>query len=245
MSKVRFSDLRAVVLELAKSPQHQHLPKKLEQAVRAQSCHADLRQAEACLQAIDKLLPSPRAKGTVERNATEAALLMSCVVLYARATHGGSGMGERGSVSVRDQLSSDLKIDHDALVNLRNQALAHVYLDESVSDGPMWHEVKPFLQNDGDGLAWHVGVASRSTQFDRSTIERLRRLLPEGMKFVRNRFRERLDAVTSEINDHSIALELIEKHEITATELFGSIEAGQIAVEGRSAGEAWFFSLAT
>lgn len=243
MSKVRFSDLRAVVLELAKIPQHQHLPKKLEKAVRAQSCHADLRQAEACLQAIDKLLPSPRAKGTVERNATEAALLMSCVVLYARATHGGSGKGERGSVSVRDQLSSDLKIDHDALINLRNQAFAHVYLDNSASGAPMWHEVKPFLQNDGESLEWNVGVGSRTTQVDKPTIERLRRLLPSAIEFVRNRFRARLDAVTSEINDHSIALELIEKHEMTATELFGSTEAGQIAVNGRPAGESWFFAL--
>lgn len=239
----RFVDLQELVRHLGRHGPYRDLPRMLDQAVRAQSCQADLRQAEAALAALDRLMASPRAKGSLERNATEAALLMSAIILYVRATSTSSGKGERGSVSVQAKLGGDLQKDHAVLVRLRNRALAHVYLYDAADEDLVWHENRPFLEADDGETAWHVGVGSRSTQLHGGTIERLRRVLPPALEVVRARFRKRIDAVSEVINQHPVGTDLLERFMISPERLFGSVDAAEVALKGRTAGEAWFFSL--
>jgi hypothetical protein len=112
-------DVRSLERELSARPEFSKLSKTIKRALFYQSCRADLAQAETCVVALKQLLNSPRKAGTLEKLATESALLMQAVLLYERATAGNGGRGQRGSLLIDRKLLPNLLTDHELIVNLR------------------------------------------------------------------------------------------------------------------------------
>ena len=123
----RFTDLNAIAAEIEGMPEYRRVRSAIEKAARAQSCVSDLAEAETCIAALDDILSSVRRSGTKTRSATEAALLRTAVTLYERATAAGAKRGERGSIQIAHHLTAHQLDDHNALVELRQRSLAHVY----------------------------------------------------------------------------------------------------------------------
>lgn len=103
-----FVDVRSLQCELSMRPEFSKLNKIIAKALLYQSCRADLAQAETCVVGLKQLLNSPRKAGTLEKLATESALLMQAVLLYERATAGNGGRGQRGSLGIASKLPPDL-----------------------------------------------------------------------------------------------------------------------------------------
>ena len=137
----------------------------------AQSCTADLAQAQTCSDIIGRLgdLLGPTAQGAAI--AIEGALIMNAAELYNRATSGNSGRGERGSIAIHERLTPEQLDDHQALGRLRNCAMAHVYPDEALADGIEWHREFAFAIATDHG--WKPGVASNRVQASPATVASL------------------------------------------------------------------------
>ncbi|MGI8611532.1 MAG: hypothetical protein ACR2KH_04575 [Sphingomicrobium sp.] len=180
-------------------------------------------------------MSSVRRKGTLTRSATEASLLQTAVLLYERATSAAGKRGERGSISIVGHLSDQELIDHHSLVNLRQRALAHVYVDEAI-EGKVWHRDLLFAVEIGQ--AWKPAAASHRVQFDGTILEQLKRQIPVATAILTRRFHEHINKLTHLLNQNPIPLTLFEKHQFDSIRMFGSeqgvraVLAGQI--EGRT-----------
>lgn len=233
----RFCDAEHLADRLEHRDEFRRLRAMIRQAVVAQSCRADLAQAQTCCDALDALLQSPRKRGTLERRSTESALLSQAVLLYGRATVTNTGRTERGPITIADRLTPEQRADHEALLEVRNRAIAHVYLNEQVS-GETWHHGLVFFIEDGQG--WRPAGASKTHQFHGETFARLKRQLAIATNIVRARFRKRVDAIALTLNESGIPIEAVEACLFDPVERFGSVEAVGQVLQGMPGGETSF-----
>jgi hypothetical protein len=204
----RFTDLRGMARDLGDDPVYRRLATTIGKAARAQSCASDLAQARTAYESLDALLASPRKKGSIERSATENALLMTAVLLYARATSTSGGKGERGSIDISSKLNDGQLLDHKALVDVRNRALAHVYSREPVADD-LWHADQLFLVETEQG--WKPAAATKRYQFHRPTLDRLHRQVPVASELVTETFHKHTNRITELLSSNPVELSLFER----------------------------------
>ncbi len=219
MTLPRFTDVRGIANDLGDDPAYRKVATTIRKMAVAQSCASDLAQAQTCCETLDTLLASPRKKGTLERSATEHALLMNAVLLYARATSTSGGRGERGSVGVSSKLTEGQRLDHEAIVAVRNRALAHVYSHEIVGDD-LWHDDRLFLVETQDG--WKAAAATRRVQFSRLTLDRLLRQVSVARSIVTEAFHKHTNALTELLTSNPVELALFEKNLFDPIAFFGS-----------------------
>jgi hypothetical protein len=235
----RFTDLRAMGLEISNLPEYRRVGTAIDKAARAQSCVSDLAEAETCLEALDDILGSIRRSGTKTRLATEAALLRTAVTLYERATAAGTKKGERGSIQIADRLSADQLQDHDALVELRHRSFAHVYPGAEI-DGNVWHHEVLFMIEQGG--PWKTAFSSRRIQFHGEIFRRLKRQVPVALALVEARFHERLEQISEILQENPLPLAVFERHVFNPVEKFGSKAAVESILDGQARGRASFLA---
>ncbi|HTU13051.1 MAG TPA: hypothetical protein VMG08_19335 [Allosphingosinicella sp.] len=154
----QFTDLRKIAVALEGNADFNELRHTIESVWRAQSCNADIRQAADACEALQVLRRSPRQQPSLTRATTENALLVTGVLLYARATGTSGGKGERGSIQLdHKNLSQEQRTDHAILLEIRNRALAHVYRESPIADN-LWHEDLVFAV-DLEELGWSQQLA--------------------------------------------------------------------------------------
>jgi hypothetical protein len=235
MTLPRFTDLRGIVRDIQDDPAYPGLANTIRRASTAQSCVSDLRQAETCCEALEALLLSPRKKGTMTRSTTENALLMTGVLLYARATSTSGSMGERGSTDISSKLDAAQLIEHEALLEVRNRALAHVYSRTMIADG-VWHDDTFFLVETDQG--WKPAAGTKRFLFHRPTFDRLRRQLPIAGRLVKEVYHKRLNRLTDLLSENPVEWAIFEKNLFDPIQFFGSEQGVLNALAGMSDGEA-------
>jgi hypothetical protein len=232
-----FTDLRQIALALPEQGKFEDLRHAIESVWRAQSCNADLRQAADACDALRELRSSPRKRGSLARATTENALLVTGVMLYARATGTSGKMGERGSIQIdQKQLTSDQRDDHARLIDIRNRALAHVYRDTPIGEN-FWHEDLIFAVDRAE-LGWKPAVGSNRISFHLETFDRLLRQLPVADALLMRAFHRRMDAMTRMINAASAPLDLFLRFRFDPLEKFGGVKAVEQILAGIPVGHA-------
>lgn len=233
-----FADLRTLADELRKQPEFARLSSRIDKALKTQSCLADLREARACLSALEEMLPSPRKRNSETRHATEAALIRSCVTLYERATNAAGKRKERGSINIHENLSPDQLRDHQAIVSLRQRSIAHVYPGESVN-GAKWHDDRIFAVEMDKG--WRAAAASHRIQFQEATYLTLKRQIPVAEQIMYHKFQERMAELVASLNDTPVEQAAFLRHTFDPVSYFGSHEGVLTALEGQRTGTSSLF----
>lgn len=229
-----FTNLMAVAEELA-GRGDVRLRAIVTQAWRAQSCLGDLRQASDCADVLRDMLKRPFEQDTPAPLTIERSLLANAIMLYARATSTNGHKGERGSVQLSEKkLTSGEWEDHNAILDVRNQAMAHVYGSRKLSKH-VWHRSVFFAVEAGDGR-WRPASASNQTSFHADTFTKLDRMLPVAIREVKTKFHERMEAVANVVNADVKAAGLL-KHVFDPIPVFGSEEAVRVVLAGESQGD--------
>lgn len=169
------------------------------------------------------------------RAATENALLMTAVLLYARATSTSGGRGERGPIDISSKLDATQRAAHEALLEVRNRALAHVYARAPVADD-IWHDDLLFLVETDRG--WRPGAATNRIQFHKPTLDRLRRQLPVAERLITEIFHKRIDQVSEMMTAHPVERKIFERNLFDPVPFFGSERAVMDALAGMPFGSA-------
>lgn len=216
-----FTDLLALSKDLKRTTKQKKLSETLLQAWRAEACLGDLLQASDCCQRLRNMVDQNDRSHDPGEQTVIKALQTTAVMLYARATSTSGKAGERGSIQLNKQsLSSEQKEDHDDLISLRNQALAHVNPNHKIGD-QLWHKVILFAIPNANGQ-WVPAAATNETTWHRATLERLERMLPVAIEFVGERFKVRLKAVQEGLDEAGIGEALLRKHLFDPLKIFGS-----------------------
>lgn len=203
----------------------------LRNAWRAQSCLADLKQAQSASDAFAAFAGQSEHLDPATLFQTQSALISMAVILYARATSTGGGKGERGSIQLdAGKLTAEQQQDHEMLVRLRNGAIGHVETGARIA-GDVWHRDFLFAKSTGAGN-WGVASASLSVGFQVEVAEALRRQVPVAMALVSTRSRERLDKAIAALREQGLNDRKLLKHQVDPVEWFGSIEAALLALSG-------------
>src|SRR3546814_9938847 len=104
----------------------------LRQAWRAQSCSADVEQAQGACDALAQVTKAADGIDPLALLHVQSGLLMTAILLYARATATSGSKSERGSVQLdASQLSPDPQAD-DAMVNHKGRESEREMLCKSV-----------------------------------------------------------------------------------------------------------------
>ena len=192
-----------------------------------------------CTAALGELIQRPKMQDTSGTMATERSLMATAIMLYARATSTNGDKGERGSIQLSEKkLTPEDWADHNALLDVRNQAMAHVYPSRRLSDHD-WHRDIFFAVHLGGGV-WKAASASKQTSFHAVTFARLERMLPVAHRELKAKFHERIGAVTDMINKE-VKAELLQKHVFDPVAIFGSEESVQLVLGGAVRGEASYW----
>lgn len=231
----RFTDLRGMAKDVEGESEYERFGIFVQKAAFVQSCLTDIVQAKSCCDALENLRKSKRKTGTIEKTSTENALLSSGVMLYARATSTGGSVGERGSSQIKKSLNEDQRLDHEALIEIRNRAFAHVYTDQSISN-EVWHEDKIFLVETNAG--WKPASFKRTSQFHKLTFERLKRQLPIADSILITRFHSHINQLTKILTESPLPLSVFENNLFDPVKLFGSKEQVRKALDGMPVGRA-------
>jgi hypothetical protein len=125
------------------------------------------------------------------------------------------------------------------ILDVRNQALAHVYTSQTVG-GYQWHREMVFAVERPSGM-WEAASASNQTSYHKGTVESLERMLPVAKGIVKEKFQRRLKAVTERINAASVPRELLIECQFDPVQTFGSEEAVRQVLGGKQGGEASFW----
>lgn len=233
-----FTDLGALADDLAKRGDVQ-LRALISQAWKANSCTADLRQAVDCAGVLREMINRPREDDTPRLLATERALMTTIILLYARATSTNGHGGERGPIQLdRKKLSDDEWADHCAILDVRNQAMAHVYASRKLG-AHEWHREK-FFAIQLDNGAWKPASATNQTGFHAQTLDRLERMLPVAAQIVQGKFHALMKRVTDHINRDVKAATLL-KHIFDPRPVFGGDDAVRLLLSSAEAGAASFW----
>ena len=233
MSFPPFTDLQALASKLKANGKHAVLQKTLMQAWRAESCHGDLKQSKDCCGVLRELLGRPKADYPPAMHTTERALLTTAILLYARATSTSGKAEERGSIQLeRGLLTNDQWQDHQELIGVRNQSLAHVNPAHTVGSR-IWHKVMLFAVLTPGG-SWRAASATNETTFHTETLVRLERMLPVANEIVLRKFNKRILAVTTQLNDAGIEERIFFEHQFNPVEFFGSEDIVKRLLKGSS-----------
>jgi len=234
-----FTDLRRIAAELTGNKEFDKLRKLIEQVWRVQSCITDLRQSADCCDALTTLLISPRQKQSASRATTENSLLMSGVMFYARATGTSGQLGERGSIKLDDKkLTTEQRIDHKNLLEIRNRAFAHVYRESPIASN-LWHDDMVFAVDLAD-QGWKPAVSSSRISFHVLTFQRLLRQIPVADEFMTRIFHKRMNAMMVTMNDGSIPLEIFLRFRFDPIDKFHGVKAVELILAGIPVGHASF-----
>lgn len=233
-----FTDLGALADELA-TRGNVKLRAVMTQAWRAQSCLGDLRQAADCVAVLKTSSERPTSDDTPFLMATDRALMTTAILLYARATSTNGGKGERGSVQLAEKkLTPDQWADHQAILDVRNQAMAHVYSSRMLG-GHHWHRDIFFAVDQGDGH-WKPASASNQTSFHAPTFQKLERMLPIAHSALKENFHDRMEAVSKLINGE-VRTNLLEKHAFNPVSVFGGHDGVKLLLASAADGEASYW----
>ncbi|WP_010336976.1 hypothetical protein [Sphingobium yanoikuyae] len=230
----RVADGARLVDGLRDHPDYQKILSAYRKASVAQSCLADLREAGHMVGALRELLKSSRKRGSVQRAATETALLAQAVQLYARATHTAASKGDRGSIDIRPHLDPAQREDHHHLSHVRVYALAHVYPGKNIG-GSAWHRGMCMLVETDHG--WRVGFASNRTQIDAQTLQALERQIPVAGRVALAIFHKRTTALSSLLQASGAPLAAYEDALIDLAAIMGP-DGARAAINGLIGGEA-------
>ncbi|HKY80595.1 MAG TPA: hypothetical protein VJM09_03900 [Sphingobium sp.] len=226
-----FTDLEALASTLKKNGRHSTLKKVLMQAWRTESCLGDLRQSQDCCNIIRKNLERPKAEYTLEHHTIERSLLTTAILLYARATDTGGKGEERGAIQLQQgQLTKDQWQDHQALISIRNQSLAHVN-PTHVVDERFWHRIILFAIRTASGI-WRPACATNETGFHLETFQRLERMLPIASEIILPKFQKRMKAVSDQLNESNLDERTFFENQFNPVKVFGSEAAVQRLLAG-------------
>lgn len=240
MSIPPFVNLSSLAAELERSAKDNKLRMALKQAWRAQSCLGDLTQAKDCCSLLRSMVGRPRKADTAELLTVERALLTTAVVLYARATSTSGQKGERGSIQLeRGKLTKEQWEDHQSLLEVRNQALAHVYSSQEVGSY-LWHR-ELFFAVEVKAGCWKTASATNQIGFHAATLDRLERMLPIASGIIMERFQKRMSAISARINEGDVPQSLMLAHQFDPVKAFGSEEAIRTLLASTSQKEVAFW----
>ena len=169
------------------------------------------------------------------RSATENALLMTAVLLYARATSTSGSMGERGAIDTSSKLNDTQLVDHEALLEVRNRALAHVYSRSLVAED-VWHDDTLFLVETDQG--WKPAAATKRFLFHRATFDRLHRQLPIAERLVTGVYHKWLNRLTELLSKTPVEWSVFEKNLFDPIPFFGGEQGVLNALNGMAHGSA-------
>lgn len=233
-----FTNLTAVAEEIA-SHGNEKLRAVVTQAWRAQSCLGDLKQANDCMDVLRDMLKRPTEQDTPALLTVERSLMANAIMLYARATSTNGDKGERGSIQLSEKkLTSEEWLDHNAILDVRNQAMAHVYPSRKLSDHD-WHRSIFFAVDSGQGR-WKPASATNQTSFHADTFSKLERILPVALRELKAKFHLRMDAVSKVVNADVKAATLL-KHVFDPVAAFGTEDAVRVVLAGAGQGDTAFW----
>ncbi len=235
MTLPTFTDLGALADDLAKRGADPAIRSAITSAWRVQSCLGDLRQAEQSVKLLRKIADRERADDSQEAMTIERALMTSAVLHYARATSTSGQKGERGSIQLeQSRLTPEEWLDHTKIIDVRNQALAHVYSGRSAGDH-IWHRDVFFAVESPQGT-WVAASASNQTSYHGETLRRLEKMLPVAIREVKAKFDKRMAAVSRMLNG-KVKTEMFRKHAFDPAHVFGSEETARAILAGRDHGD--------
>lgn len=203
----------------------------LRTAWRAQSCFADLCQAQGACDALDALAPTAAALEPGTLLHIQTGVLATAILLYARATTTSSSKrSERGSVQLDlAKLTPQQLDDHNTLVRVRNGALGHVESGAKIGRD-YWH--RDFLFAKRSGLDnWEVASASTSIGFHIEIFETLKRQLPIASEQLEAKCRERIEGAMVAIRELKLRDADLLRYQVDPVQWFGSFEAAWMALK--------------
>ena len=225
-----FSDLEAVATALEKRKGFERVSRILKQALFHKSCVSDIAQVLGCAEALQALREGSFQIDNALRPSVEGSLLMSAVILYARATAGTSKKGGRGSSQISAGLTNEQRSDHDFLLQVRSRAMAHVHSRDRMGH-LVWHDELLFALELAEGY-WAPGAATRSIQFDVTTLKIILRQAGVARSILNERFQVSLAAAAKLLNDLPERDALLRKHTFDPVGKFGSEEAVAAVLRG-------------
>ena len=229
-----FTDLLAVARKLESTSKSSKLRRYLDQAWRANSCLGDLQQTEDCCDVLRGMVGRSKADDTHQILTTERALLANGLSLYARATSTSGQNGERGSIQLEHgSMTKGQWEDHRLVVDVRNQALSHVY-DARPIGSQHWHRSSFFAVEASPGK-WRPASASNQTTFNKAAFEALTRATPIAFEIVKQKFFKRMRSVMQELSETSCQA-LLRECRFDPIDTFGSREAVQSVLDMEKAG---------
>lgn len=204
----------------------------LTNAWRAQSCVADLSQAGAICHQIGNLPTSVLDLLSFPELANvQTSLMTSAVILYARATHTSGSKSERGSIQLDlKKMNAQQQEDHQALIRIRNGAIAHVETNERIA-GDHWHANYLFAKRVRERV-WAYASGSTSIGINYDAVRILQRQIPVASSLLLAICRKRLDDVERVLREAAISEAMILQYEVDPLEWFGSPEAAQLMLRG-------------
>lgn len=230
-----FADLEAVAAKLHKTGKHVQLRKTLLQAWRAESCLNDLVQAQSCCDVLAEHARISREEMTPERHITERALLTTAIILYSRATSTSGKLEERGAIKLeRGHFTREQWEDHQALIDLRNQCLAHVNPTYNVGSR-IWHRAMLFAVRVAEGVWWPASCTNE-TGFHKDTFESLKRVLPLAHEIVLQKFHRRLEAASTQLKEANLDEKVYLDSQFDPVHFFGSADAVRRVLAGSTKG---------
>ncbi|WP_294138361.1 hypothetical protein [Sphingomonas sp.] len=228
----RMVDATKVATALAAKGGVPDLVNSFERARRIISCYADLQFAKQACEALAEIEPAEDHKGGASATLRQS-LMFSAVSYYARATVTQSkskGKGERGPS--RPVFDERLEAMHENVINIRNKALAHVYLDD-VDGEDDWHSAKVLMIEKPGG--WWPASVTISSHYDPQVVRDLRELIPVAIAQIDDRVRERQDRavklLSQAVAERPFDLQF-EDFAVDLVETFGSEEAAYTFYSG-------------
>jgi hypothetical protein len=224
-------DLMKLAASLEARGGNRKLAGALRNAWRAQSCVADLGQAQSACDALDALESADVSFDPATLWQLQTGLLTSGVLLYARATSTGGSRKERGSIQLdTGKLTHEQRAEHHMLVRLRNSALGHVELGAEVA-GDFWHRDFLFAKA-VDVDDWQVASASLAIGFQVEAARALKRQVPIAAELVAARCRQRLAVALQLLREAKPSDAAMRQHAVDPVDWFGSVEAALLALSG-------------
>ncbi|MCJ7871149.1 hypothetical protein [Phaeobacter sp. J2-8] len=227
-----FVDFLALSKSLNRTSEQKKLKGLLLQVWRAEACLGDLLQASDCCKILRAKVDEKGETFGPEEQTTVKALQTTAVNLYVRATSTSGKLGERGSIQLNNsELTKGQKEDHRDLINLRNNALAHVNPEHKMRDR-VWHKVILFAVPNRIGQLTPA-AATNETTWNRATLECLERMLPLAITFMEANFVAKLKAAQEALGDAELSEKTFQKFLFDPVDVFGSDAIVQRILESR------------
>lgn len=217
-------DLRAVANDLVGRSGLERLVSMINRVARIQSCIGDLKEAHDCCVAIAETVAGNVLGAPEVLEMLRASALVRAITLYERAVNAASKRGERGSFAIREQLSEAERVDHDALVAVRNRALAHVHVGDDI-EGETWHRSLFFAVRHPQG--WAPASASERVHFHREAFDRCCRALPVASAILEARCHTEMEKLIDALSAARLPDADFLPHRIDPAQAFGSLEVAR------------------